>query len=123
VIDHGAASRRATRAAVGRLYDLGARASFLLILAGVFLMLLSGIDPERGPTAPPGVFDWLPSLLRLQPEAFIWAGIGVTAVLPAVAVAGAAVGFARSGNRRPALVAVTVLVLLALTVVVAGLTD
>ena len=123
MIDHGAASRRATRARVGMLYDIGARASFLLVLAGVVLMLVGGVDPQPGPSAPPDLFDWLPSLLRLQPEAFIWAGIGVTAILPAVAVAGAAIGFARSGNRRPALMAATVLVLLALTVAVAGLTD
>jgi uncharacterized membrane protein len=119
VTDQGMASRRATRARVATLYDLGARAAFLLALAGVILMLVTGVDPQAGPSAPPAILDWLPSLLALQPEAFIWAGIGVTAVLPAVGVAAAAVGFARSGNRRPALMAVVVLVLLALTVIAA----
>lgn len=122
MIDRAAASRRATRARVAKLYDLGARAAFVLALASVLLTLLAGVDPQPGPTAPPAVGDWLPSLLALQPEAFIWAGIGVTALLPALAVVAAALGFARSGNRRPALMAVVVLVLLALTVIAARVT-
>ena len=62
-------------------------------------------------------------LLDMQPEAFIWAGIGLTAILPAATVVTAAIGFARSGNRRPALTALIVLALLALTVLVASITD
>ncbi len=120
--DHGAATRRATRALVARLYDIGARTAFLLMLVAVVLMLASGVDPRPGPASPPAFVDWLPSLGRLRPEAFIWAGIAVTAILPAVTVAAAAVGFWRSGNRRPALTACAVLVALAATVIVAGLT-
>jgi uncharacterized membrane protein len=107
---------------VATLYDIGARAAFVLMVAGVILMLVSGIDPRHGPGSPPSILDWLPALLGLQPDAFIWAGIGVTAILPAVTVGAAAIGFARSGNRRPALTACAVLVALAATVIVAGLT-
>ena len=116
------ASRQATRALVATLYDLGARAAFVLMLAAFVLMLATGVDPRQGPTSPPAVLDWLPALLGLRPEAFIWAGIGVTAVLPAVTVGAAALGFARSGNRRPALTACAVLLALATTVIVAELT-
>jgi uncharacterized membrane protein len=122
VTDHGMASRAATRARVAALYDIGARAAFVLMLAAVILMLVTGVDPRQGPTSPPALVDWLPSLAGLRPEAFIWAGIGVTAILPAVTVAAAALGFARSGNRRPALTACAVLIALGATVIVAELT-
>jgi hypothetical protein len=92
------------------------------MLVAVVLMLASGVDPKAGPASPPALVDWLPSLVGLRPDAFIWAGIAVTAVLPAITVATAAVGFWRSGNRRPAMTACAVLAALAATVVVAGLT-
>ncbi|HVQ22115.1 MAG TPA: DUF1634 domain-containing protein [Candidatus Saccharimonadia bacterium] len=120
--DHGAATRRATRALVARLYDIGARTAFLLMLLAVILMLVTGVDPKAGPASPPALVDWLPSLTALHPEAFIWAGIAVTAILPAITVAAAAVGFWRSGNRRPSLTAAAVLLALLATVIVAELT-
>ena len=92
------------------------------MLVAVVLMLMSGADPNAGPASPPALVDWLPSLTGLRPEAFIWAGIAVTAVLPALTVAAAAAGFWRSGNRRPALTACAVLLALAATVIVAELT-
>ena len=92
------------------------------MLAAVILMLVAGVDPRSGPASPPALVDWLPSLVELRPEAFIWAGIALTAILPAVTVAAAAIGFWRSGNRRPAMTACAVLVALAATVVVAELT-
>ncbi len=122
MIDPGAETRQATRAAVARLYDVGARAAFVLLLLGVVLMLLTGVDPRPGPTSPPALGEWLPDLVRLQPDAFIWAGIGLTAIVPAATVLVAALGFARSGNRRPALTALAVLLLLGLTIVVASVT-
>jgi hypothetical protein len=123
VIDQVAETRQATRAAVARLYDVGARAAFVLLLAGVGLMLVTGVDPRPGPSAPPALSDWLTEVIGLRPEAFIWAGIGLTAIVPAATVLVAALGFARSGNRRPALTALAVLALLALTVLVASITD
>ena len=122
MIDRGAETRQATRAAVARLYDVGARAAFVLLLLGVVLMLLTGVDPRPGPTSPPALGAWLPDLLRLEPDAFIWAGIGLTAIVPAATVLVAALGFARSGNRRPAFTALAVLLLLGLTIVVASVT-
>jgi uncharacterized membrane protein len=123
VTDQGAETRRETRAAVARLYDLGARAAFVLLLAGVVLMLLTGVDPRPGPSSPPAIGGWLRAFLDMRPEAFIWAGIGLTAIVPAATVVVAAIGFARSGNRRPALTALIVLALLGLTVLVATITD
>jgi uncharacterized membrane protein len=123
VIDQGAETRRATREAVARLYDIGSRIAFVLLLAGVVLMLWTGIDPRPGSGGPPPLGQWLAGVVGLQPDAFIWAGIGLTAVVPAATVLVAAVGFARSGNRRPALTALAVLALLALTILVASITD
>lgn len=122
MIDPTAPTRLVTKARVATLYDIGARSAFVLILLGVILLLVSGVDPQPGPAAPPPILDWLPSLMHLDPQAFIWAGIGLTAILPAVTVAAAGIGFARSGNRRPALTACAVLVALAATVIVAVLT-
>ena len=121
--DGGAETRQTTREAVARLYDVGSRAAFGLLLVGVVLMLVTGVDPRLGPTSPPALLDWLPQLVRLQPDAFIWAGMGLTAIVPAATVLIAALGFARSGNRRPALTALVVLLLLCLTIVVASVTD
>jgi len=123
VIDPGAETRQATREAVARLYDVGSRLAFVLLLAGVVLMLATGVDPRPGPSGPPPIGEWLAGVIGLQPEALIWVGIGLTAIVPAATVLVAALGFARSGNRRPALTALAVLSLLALTVVVASLTD
>jgi uncharacterized membrane protein len=121
-MDAGADTRQATRAAVARLYDLGARAAFVLLLVSVVLMLVLGVDPHQGPSAPPALGDWLVDVVGLQPEAFIWAGIGLTTIVPAATVLVAAIGFARSGNRRPAATAVAVLALLACTILAALVT-
>lgn len=105
--------------AVARLLDVGARSAFVLVLAGMILMLLAGIEPRPEPTAPPAAGSWLASLMALEPEAFIWAGIGLTAILPGATVVAAAIGFARAGDRRGAMTAAGVLIALSIALVVA----
>jgi uncharacterized membrane protein len=104
---------------VAGLLDIGARAAFGLVLAGVILMLLTGVQPLAQPTAPPTPGSWFASLLGLDPEAFIWLGIGLTTILPALTVLAAGIGFARAGDRRGAKTAALVLVALAVALVVA----
>ena len=108
-----------TAMTVAGLLDIGARAAFGLVLAGVVLMLLAGVQPLAEPTAPPTPGSWLTSLLGLDPEAFIWLGIGLTTILPAMTVLAAGIGFARAGDRRGAMTAGLVLVALLVALVVA----
>ncbi len=110
---------RRTAAVVARLLDVGARTAFVLVLTGMVLMLVAGIEPRPEPTAPPAAGSWLASLLALEPQAFVWAGIGLTAILPAATVVAAAIGFARAGDRRGAMTATAVLVALSVALVVA----
>ena len=117
-----ASGERQTSLTVASLLDLGARTAFGLVLAGVVLMLIMGVEPQAEPTAAPAIGTWLASMLALDPQAFIWAGIGLTVILPAATVVAAAIGFSRAHDRRGALTAAAVLVALAVTIVVAVLT-
>lgn len=117
--NHG---ERHTATTVAGLLDLGARTAFALVLAGVVLMLVTGVEPQAEPSPPPALGSWLASILALEPQAFIWAGIGLTAVLPAATVVAAAIGFSRAGDRRAAMTAAAVLLALAVTIAVAVVT-
>jgi uncharacterized membrane protein len=110
---------RRTETTVAALLDVGARAAFVLLLIGAIAMLVSGVQPQAEPVPPPALGSWLAALLTVQPEAFIWAGIGLTTILPAATVVAAAFGFGRAGDRRGALTACAVLVALSVTIVVA----
>jgi uncharacterized membrane protein len=110
---------RRTATVVAGLLDVGARAAFVLVLVGMLLMLLASIEPRPEPSAPPDAADWMASLLALEPQAFIWAGIGLTVILPAATVVAAAIGFGRAGDRRGAITALAVLVALSVALVVA----
>ena len=54
---------RRTAAVVARLLDVGARTAFVLVLTGMVLMLVAGIEPRPEPTAPPAAGQ----LARLAP--------------------------------------------------------
>ncbi|MET1233039.1 MAG: DUF1634 domain-containing protein [Candidatus Limnocylindrales bacterium] len=118
-MSHVADGERRTATVVARLLDVGARAAFVLVLLGMLLMLLAGIEPRPEPSPPPTVGGWLASLLALEPQAFIWAGIVLTVILPAATVVAAAIGFGRVGDRRGAITAAAVLVALSVALVVA----
>ena len=108
-----------TAITVAGLLDIGARTAFGLVLAGVFVMLLTGVQPLAEPTPPPPPGSWLTSLLSLEPEAFIWLGIGLTTILPALTVLAAGIGFGRAGDRRGAMTAGLVLIALLVALLVA----
>jgi uncharacterized membrane protein len=115
----GAQREHRTETMVAALLDVGARAAFVLVLIGVIVMLVAGVKPQAEPLPPPALGSWLASLLKFEPEAFIWAGIGLTTILPAATVVAAGVGFARVRDRRGALTACAVLVALSVTIAVA----
>jgi uncharacterized membrane protein len=108
---------------VAALLDVGARAAFVLVLIGVIVMLVSGAQPLAEPVPPPALGSWLAALLTFRPEAFVWAGIGLTTILPAATVVAAGIGYARARDRRGALTACAVLVALGVTITVAIVTS
>lgn len=90
-----------------------------LLLAGVALMLASGVSFESA-TFP--VFDptqVVGDILALRPEGFLWAGIVVVVLTPVLRVIGELVGFALRRDRTMALVAAAILVVVAVSVVTA----
>jgi uncharacterized membrane protein len=117
------ASLDATRSlelAIARILQWGIGVSVVLLLVGAVLMLADGISP-LDPSFPP--FDpreIVAGMLALEPTAFIWLGLAITIATPAARVAASLVGFLREGDRRMAGVAVGILVVIALSVVVAG---
>jgi uncharacterized membrane protein len=103
---------------IARLLTIGTYASVALLLVGVVLMLLSGIAPTSvGPAFDPA--NILPDLLALRPAGFIWLGLVVVVATPAARVLAALIGYARQGDRTMTAVAALILVVIALSLVLA----
>jgi len=103
---------------IARLLTGGSYAAIALLAVGFGLMLVNGIGPlTRGPgfdvTTIPG------DLLALRPAGFLWLGLIVVLATPASRVMAALIGYARRGERRMSLVAALILLVIALSVVVA----
>ena len=106
---------------VARILVAGTYLAVGLILIGVLGMLAQGIDPLALDTAP--AFDpaAIPSdVASLRPAGFLWAGIVVVMTLPIGRVVVAGAGFFASGERRLALISALVVLVVALSLVVAS---
>ena len=102
---------------IARLLVLGTYAGVALLAVGIVLMVAAGLDPQ---TAPVPAFDpgtIVADLLAFRATGFLWAGLLVVMALPVTRVAIAAAGFGVSGERRMAAIALTVLAVLAMSVV------
>jgi len=100
----------ALEAAVGRLLVAGTWLAMALVLAGVVLMLVGGVDPLAHGAVPGFDAARIPAdVLALRPEGFLWAGIVLIIGLPIGRVVVAGVGFLAAGDRRLALVSLLVL--------------
>jgi uncharacterized membrane protein len=105
--------------ALGRVLAVGTYASMSLVAVGLILLVGGGGSPlDQGP--PLRLATLGHDLLAGRPAAFLWLGILGVIATPALRVVGALVGFWRRGERRMALVALLILVVVALGVV-AGL--
>jgi uncharacterized membrane protein len=112
------APERGLEAGVGRLITVGTYLSIGILAIGVGVMLASGVSPLA--SAPPLDPARLPAdLVALRPEGFLWLGLLAVIATPAARVTAALVGFAARGERRMALIAILVLVVIVLGVVVA----
>jgi uncharacterized membrane protein len=103
---------------VGRLLTWATYASIALIALGVAVMLAQGRSPLEAtagldlPALPAGI-------LAIRPEALLWLGLLAVIFTPAARVIVALVGFAGAGERRMAVVAALVLVVIVLGVLLA----
>jgi uncharacterized membrane protein len=103
---------------IARLLATGMYAAIALLIAGLVLMLASGIEPLSGGPA----FDLgrLPAdLVGLQAAGYIWLGLVVVVATPSARVLASLVGYTRRGERLMAAVAGLILVVIAASVVLA----
>lgn len=111
-----AGNSRSLESSIGRLLTIGTYVSVGLIAIGTVLLIDSGRSPlDTAPALDPSRL--IPDLLGLQPAGFLWLGILGVVATPAARVAAALVGFSRSGERRMALVAAAILIVIAIGVV------
>ena len=119
VVDAGAdPSGTRLEQSIARLLTGGSYAAIGFLAVGFALMLVSGIGPlAAGPSFDPAA---IPSdLLALRPTGFLWLGLIVVVATPASRVLAALIGYARRGERRMVIVAALILLVIALSVVVA----
>lgn len=112
-------ARGGLESALARVLAVGTYASMALVAIGLVLLVAGGGSPlDPGP--PLNLATLGADLVAGRPAAFLWLGILGVVATPATRVAGALIGFWRRGERRMALVAVAILVVVGLGVV-AGL--
>lgn len=105
---------------IGRLMVWGVYAAMALISIGIVLAGLAGIDPlARGLAPALDPVGIVSSMLALQPEGFLWAGIVLILAIPIGRVVVAGVGFLARGERRFALVSLLVLLVVVISIVTA----
>jgi len=104
---------------IARLLTVGTYLSIALLAVGFALMLAHGVSPLD--TAPAFDLRSIPShIAALDPLGFLWLGLIVVVATPSARVAAALLGYARAGDRRMALIAVAVLVVIGLSVALAS---
>ena len=104
---------------IARLLTVGTYLSIALLAIGFVLMLARGISPLD--TAPAFDLRAIPAhIAALDPIGFLWLGLVVVVATPSARVAAALLGYARTGDRRMALVAVCILVVIGLSVALAS---
>jgi uncharacterized membrane protein len=114
-----AETRGGLESALGRVLAIGTYASMALVTIGLVLLVAGGGSPlNAGPPLDLGTLG--ADLLAGRPAGFLWVGILGVICTPALRVTGALVGFWRGGERRMALIALLILVVVGLGVV-AGL--
>jgi uncharacterized membrane protein len=104
--------------AIGRLLTWTTYASVVLIVLGVVVMIAQGRTPLEA-TPPLDVAALPAGLTALRPEALLWLGLLAVIFTPAARVVAALAGFALAGERRMAVVAALILVVIVLGVVLA----
>ena len=107
---------------IARLLTAGTYLSVALLATGVVLMAVAGISPRAGGPA----FD--PSrlagdLVALRPEGFLWLGLVAAIATPSARVAASLLGYLRRGERTMAAVSLLILGVIALSLLLATITE
>ena len=109
--------------AVVRVLTFGTWIAVALLLIGVALMAINGLDPTSA-VFPPFDPATIPAdLLALKPGGFLWAGLLVIIATPIVRVAGELIGFASAREWDMTVIAAGVLLVVALSVTLATLLE
>jgi uncharacterized membrane protein len=107
----------AMEAAVARLLVVGTWLAMGLVLAGVVLMLASGVDPLDHGAIPPFRPAAIPGeLLTLDPAGFLWTGVVLIIALPIGRVVVSGLGFLAARDLRMAAISIAVLVVVLVSV-------
>ncbi len=107
---------------IARLLTAGTYLAVVLIAIGVVLMAAAGRSPlEGGPAFDPSRLA--ADLVALRPEGFLWLGLIAAIATPSARVAASLVGYLRRGERTMAAVSFLILGVIALSVVLATVTE
>lgn len=100
---------------IGRLLTLGTNAAVLLLAIGCVLLFANRIDPlAGGPPLEPGLI--VDDILHLRPAGFMWLGLVAVLATPIARVAVSLVGYVTRGERRMAVIAALILVVIAASI-------
>ena len=105
---------------VARVLWWGIGTSIALLAVGVALMVGQGIDPLGPPPAPFDPAALVSGMLALDPVSFLWLGLIIAIATPSLRVVASLIGYARTGQRRMVVISVGILVIIVLSVAVAG---
>jgi uncharacterized membrane protein len=106
---------------LARVLQVGTYASIALVAVGVVLLVAGGGSPlDPGPRL--DLARIVGDLAAGRPAGYLWLGILGIVATPGLRVAGALVGFWRRGERRMAVVALLILVVVALGVLAGQVT-
>ena len=103
---------------VARLLSIGTYLSVGLLAIGVLLMAPAGISPIDANAQPLDLGRIPADLLARRPEGFLWLGLMAAIATPLGRVATSLVGYLRGGERRMAVIAAAILVVVAVAVTV-----
>jgi uncharacterized membrane protein len=104
---------------IARLLSGGTYLAIALLVIGFGLMLANGISPLD--TAPPFDVRQIPAdILALRPTGFLWLGLIVVIATPSSRVVASLIGYARAGERPMVIVATAILVVIAISVIIAN---
>jgi uncharacterized membrane protein len=107
---------------IARLLTVGTYVSIALLALGVGLMAAAGLSPlDGGPDFDPSRLA--ADLAALRPEGFLWLGLIAAIATPSARVAASFVGYLRRGERAMAGVSVLILGVIALSVLLATVTE
>lgn len=107
---------------IAHLLTIGTYISIGLLTVGYVLMLAGGISPlDPAPTLDPAAL--VGDIVGLRATGFLWLGLLTVIATPTARIVAALVGYLRQGEREMTLISTGILVVLALSVVLARLAE